>query len=87
MRSLGMCSCVNKQWASIATAQPVWLELGKLLWKGRYFPQHVNDLRSVDARTAYRLSVEDAARNTLTIEELTSFQWEFRFKRYDSPSH
>eukprot|EP00439_Symbiodinium_sp_Y106_P059380 s3326_g8.t1 len=65
---------------SVAVSNPVWDGLCGALWQGRAVLHRFTELRRIDAREAYRQSLEDSRRTNITRGELLSIDWSFRFK-------
>ena len=83
---LGSCQLVNKSWRDSlnagATATQLWTTATSAFWSTKvYVPKDCLSLLHNDPKTALRRSLADAKRQCITLEELASFEWNFRFKR------
>lgn len=87
---LGTCQYVSRSWRDTLNvgdaATHLWAAATKVLWSTKvYVPQYAAVLLKSSPKAALRQSLEDAKRQCITLEELTSFEWDFRFKRFAGP--
>lgn len=86
--SLACLSAVNAFFStSVTTDRVVWDGLCNSIFKDKVFiPAEATRRRQQgDPRAALRIALTDATRTTLTEEELTNFEWNFRFKEAAGP--
>ncbi|PRP84839.1 hypothetical protein PROFUN_07493 [Planoprotostelium fungivorum] len=78
---IAQCSLVSSYWNQICKSHTVWRCMCDKLWDDKvYVPRLIREMRATDPRGAYRLSLKDSTRQYITVEELTTFEWCFRFK-------
>lgn len=81
VREVGCATALNRRLCSIAQSEAVWCALCEYLWCGKALPTKFLELRdSGKACEAYRQSLLDSRRTSITKEELCSICWSFRFK-------
>jgi hypothetical protein len=72
---------VNKVWYDWSRDNYLWQNLLFQLWADKvYIPKFCKFLASSHPRIAYYLSILDSKRTFLTLDDLTSDEWSFRFK-------
>lgn len=79
------CSLVSKRFWDCAKEDKLWQFACECLWENKiYIPHKAKELRRLKrAKQAFRFSVADSKRKTITAAELTGLEWYFRFK-YDA---
>ena len=84
LQALGRLGCINIAFdAAVKTSvNHAWEVLCNTIWDGKVsIPATAIQARDArDSRLALKLSLEDAHRTQLSDEELTTLQWNFRFK-------
>jgi len=80
--SLAKCCASCRFWQRGAGDPGLWEQLCRQLWENKvYVPVWIQRRRSSgDPQAAYGLSILDAQRTHVTMEELIGFDWHFRFK-------
>jgi len=77
------CSLVSSSWRAASFNDNIWSGLCDKLWHDKvYVPESIVAMKKIDPREAYFRSIKDSTRDTITEEELLSFDWEFRFKEH-----
>eukprot|EP00182_Erythrolobus_australicus_P002882 CAMPEP_0185832432 /NCGR_PEP_ID=MMETSP1353-20130828/2079_1 /TAXON_ID=1077150 /ORGANISM="Erythrolobus australicus, Strain CCMP3124" /LENGTH=484 /DNA_ID=CAMNT_0028530605 /DNA_START=280 /DNA_END=1731 /DNA_ORIENTATION=+ len=74
---------VCRSWAAAASSALFWRAACAAMWADKVYvpPSATALLRDKnDPRSAYRFALQDSKRSHLTLEELTAFNWSFRFK-------
>jgi hypothetical protein len=67
--------------APVSRGRKVWDRLCRRLWSTKvYVPQRFVNQLGGNSKEAYRQSLADGRRQTITKEELVQFVWNFRFK-------
>jgi hypothetical protein len=81
-KELCAVACAASQWRACASDSALWRPIIDQLWKGKvYVPRYYVEQRDAGRlKEAYFRSLLDSTRDVLTQEELTSFDWRFRFK-------
>ncbi|PRP79899.1 hypothetical protein PROFUN_12388 [Planoprotostelium fungivorum] len=80
-KDIRSCSQVNTIWRSATTEHAIWQNLCDQLWDDKvYVPKEYREMRMTDPYNAYKESIKDSTRDTITEEELLEFEWFFRFK-------
>jgi hypothetical protein len=73
------CSQVSKQWYLLADDSMLWKAHCRRLWADKiYVAAHIRT--DHDSKRAYRQSLQDSKRRILTVDELCTMSWNFRFK-------
>lgn len=82
VRQVGRCAQVCRDWADASQSDVLWAHYCHALWRRLFYvPERIKQLSSAgNSREAYRQAITDSRRLELTLEELTSFEWNFRFK-------
>ena len=82
-RGVLVCSEVCKLWRKIANQDSIWKDLFLRLWSDKVFvPNSVRSLLDTSrSKQAFIESLRDSKRSSITVEELTSINFYFRFKR------
>ena len=82
-RWLAVCSLVCKQWKTLTNQNIVWRDVCSCLWADKvYVPHEYRDLRdSGRSKDAFTGSVLDSKRTAISADELTTLDFDFRFKR------
>ncbi|KAI9023925.1 hypothetical protein DFJ74DRAFT_705667 [Hyaloraphidium curvatum] len=85
--ALATCSRVSRAWHVASNDGRLWSFVTRNLWSDKtYVPQRFRDmLEAGDPKEAYKLSLEDSTRDTITAEEMCSFTWQWRFKEVAGP--
>jgi len=75
------CLLCCRAWRVAADDGHVWVVQCRQLWSDKiYVPETIDAMRRTQPKLAYRESLIDAERQTITAEELCTFDWFFRFK-------
>lgn len=84
---LTRCSRVSREWKDISYTDSLWAELCDRVWSNKvHISQQFKEMKEKHkAREALKLSVIDSKRTHVTLEELTSLSWRFRFKQRAGP--
>ena len=87
IRQVGRCAQVCRDWAEASQSDMLWAHHCHALWaRVSYVPERIKQLSSAGhSREAYRQAIVDSRRLDLTLEELTTFEWSFRFKESAGP--
>jgi len=81
---LAQCSLVCQDWREVVNSKPLWHRLCHDLWATKvYVPKYIREVKTMDPKLAYRCSLKDSTRNFITEEELFTFEWNFRFKKFE----
>mmetsp|Transcript_27631 Transcript_27631/g.62201 ORF Transcript_27631/g.62201 Transcript_27631/m.62201 type:complete len:363 (+) Transcript_27631:55-1143(+) len=70
----------GRRFRSVGLCPAVWESLCSSLWRGRAVLRRFDELRRSDPREAYKQSLADSRRTTISKGELLSIEWSFRFK-------
>lgn len=81
-RELAACGAVCSTWLDVSQSAPLWTPHCEALWQNKmYVP--ARQLAVTGSQTyakAYVQSLRHAANEHITMKELCSFRWQFRFK-------
>ncbi len=82
-RWVAVCSYVSKLWNALARQDIVWRDLCITLWSDKVVvPSNFRSLHNSErSKEAFIRSLLDSKRTAITVEELASFVFYFRFKR------
>eukprot|EP01088_Endostelium_zonatum_P005837 TRINITY_DN1779_c0_g1_i1.p1 TRINITY_DN1779_c0_g1~~TRINITY_DN1779_c0_g1_i1.p1 ORF type:complete len:431 (+),score=161.55 TRINITY_DN1779_c0_g1_i1:51-1343(+) len=75
-------SQTSKLWNSLSNSNWLWFHLTNRLWSDKvYIPENIKKLQhSQSSKQAFISSIHDSKRNEITVEELCTCNWFFRFK-------
>jgi hypothetical protein len=72
---------VSKSWFELQNSNWLWENLCEKLWSDKvYIPKKFINMKPNAAKLAYIGSLHDSKRGYVTVDELCSFEWQFRFK-------
>ena len=82
-RHVSVCTEVCKLWRRMANQDSIWRELCIRLWADKaVIPDSFRSLlESGRSKMALKESIRDSKRTSITVEELASFKFYFRFKQ------
>jgi hypothetical protein len=82
-RFILVCSEVCRRWSVLTQENEIWRSLCLAMWSGKaYVPLGFQSLsESGQSKHAFRLSLLDSKRTCITVDEITTLSFDFRFKK------
>lgn len=79
-KQLMKCSLVSKGWRDVCSADLIWEPVCQQSWAGKIASHNPACQRSdLTAKRRWLFAEADRKRTQLTLEELTTFVWKFRY--------